>query len=1331
VALAAGTEFAVPARTITTAPVSSITASGAKRQTETVTITTAAAHGLNSSDGVVISGVDDASFDGTFVVDTVPSTTTFTYAQTGADATSGNGQATFIASLNEVAGDAQTSVAALAVANQDKTNILTAGSQLVVGTQTYTVRTPPPAATIVAGTGAARSNGTVTITTTAAHGLNPADSVVIAGVADASFDGTFVVATVGSTTTFTYAQAGADATSGNGQATYIASLSAGAAALGVTVGQLAAANQYVQSLLVPSSQLTVDTIVARDGSTLGGLAAQVGQTVDQFVGNSGNAAIQNLFATGTAIRVGMNSQAKPPQATDTLLTFAQNNGVTLQDLAAFNAGASLVAGATVDIPSVLLNPSPGTDTPLQYCTYLAGGSDTVAGIAAKFGVQAAAITALNAGIPGLMQGQNVIANSLWICPQMRGDGGTPPTDGSLNALAGRYNTTTLTLATANAAVLSFLASGVTLTIGSITLPPTTDYDTFNSLISRANQATGSPGNFALADVVEAVAGVQGLVRANARVLPVPPPLILQQVTIKPSFTKPWFQVAVNVVTTRNPKLVDPAFTSIASVCTSTYAVPVVHGSGSDGQALALTEFATAFQQAFANVHVATGESDTADYDTPIWAVNFGSSFGPALGYQFDAGADARYFAIPPMSTSLMSGVVPVRAYTSGQGLAQVGAPTSFSAIDLDAWFAKFLQTVDLFLSPAQALPAYDINPTAVTDIIQDKRTLAGLISQRILPVLQKQGGGEDTTGIQDAIGAMYQALLQQLGSAYSVDTIVQVPVTVTSTYDAQSAPRLSGKIIINQGSNSNAPNAFSFSTAKVPLAKGPATANFLFSAKAPAAQKNAQLDLDYAVTELELPEPGAVIADYTGSSWLKFVLPLDDSASHIGPAVIPIPLRSYPGPVILLEQEADQSVQSPKSAADLLPWDFDFAYQHDDAEQDTPFVTIAFNPGNAGIRLPWMAQAASSNMNLTAIFAALGQFMAVLPALQDDLASLALLAPNTGAAKANATSVAAIATMQTLVDGVVTAWQQTKLRILGAPPAETYCYEIDRQQEQHSQFLTLTFIDPATGVPTPNTNAKPPMNAWPDIFVQYEGSNLPLLRGTHDATHAVYQYPSKVPLGAHLAQYFYFHQNGAAPTIQWPQNASAPQVFDVGSPNIFARETGQAAVSIARNLSLVEKRATVPAFVYRTAPTSFPRPVEAANYAGAPIAIGASPTPVAQALGGFLQALMPTTMQGTVGIRFAAVYDFDLAQSQNGNGSALDAAVPILLVPWYDFNPAVDSDPGNPNSFVSQVQEAVLDWGKQNSPAGTHASYQFELIIYASDGLHPLIEAARLEYALN
>lgn len=71
-----------------------ITTNGIVRAGNVVTVTTSAAHGLKVGEAALVAGVTDASFNGQFTVATVPSATSITYAQTGANATSTSGTLT-------------------------------------------------------------------------------------------------------------------------------------------------------------------------------------------------------------------------------------------------------------------------------------------------------------------------------------------------------------------------------------------------------------------------------------------------------------------------------------------------------------------------------------------------------------------------------------------------------------------------------------------------------------------------------------------------------------------------------------------------------------------------------------------------------------------------------------------------------------------------------------------------------------------------------------------------------------------------------------------------------------------------------------------------------------------------------------------------------------------------------------------------------------------------------------------------------------------------------------------------------------------------------------
>jgi len=86
----------------------------------------------------------------------------------------------------------------------------------------------PPAKTIAAAPdGAVRVSNVATIKTTTAHGMVADQTVTIAGVTDATFDGVVLIVDVIDSVTFTYANAGADTTSGGGTATCVGEIEVG------------------------------------------------------------------------------------------------------------------------------------------------------------------------------------------------------------------------------------------------------------------------------------------------------------------------------------------------------------------------------------------------------------------------------------------------------------------------------------------------------------------------------------------------------------------------------------------------------------------------------------------------------------------------------------------------------------------------------------------------------------------------------------------------------------------------------------------------------------------------------------------------------------------------------------------------------------------------------------------------------------------------------------------------------------------------------------------------------------------------------------------------
>jgi protein involved in ribonucleotide reduction len=207
---------------------------GAVRAANVVTITTGAAHGLAVGESVVVAGVVPVGatvFNGTFTIATVPSATTFTYAQTAANDTGGAGTCStnFNGTFTIVSVPSATTFTYAQTARADTGGGGTYGLNF---NGTFTITGVPSATTFTyaqtgpngsggGGTCGMSFNGTFTIasvpsTTTFTFAQTGPNSGGGAGTVASTFLGTFTVTRVPSATTFTYDQVGADFTGGGG-----------------------------------------------------------------------------------------------------------------------------------------------------------------------------------------------------------------------------------------------------------------------------------------------------------------------------------------------------------------------------------------------------------------------------------------------------------------------------------------------------------------------------------------------------------------------------------------------------------------------------------------------------------------------------------------------------------------------------------------------------------------------------------------------------------------------------------------------------------------------------------------------------------------------------------------------------------------------------------------------------------------------------------------------------------------------------------------------------------------------------------------------------------
>lgn len=145
--------------------------------------------------------------------------------------------------------------------------------------ETFTIQAAP--------SGAVRSNGVVTIKTNELNDINPAvgGTVIISGVADASFNGSFSISSVlADGHTFTYLQAGADATSGGGTVSIgnpVLTFSVSNTIRGVSIDPIS----RTAMLADPNSSVAQLTFI----HTLDQSVTSLGLTVGSYLRNNGTA----------------------------------------------------------------------------------------------------------------------------------------------------------------------------------------------------------------------------------------------------------------------------------------------------------------------------------------------------------------------------------------------------------------------------------------------------------------------------------------------------------------------------------------------------------------------------------------------------------------------------------------------------------------------------------------------------------------------------------------------------------------------------------------------------------------------------------------------------------------------------------------------------------------------------------------------------------------------------------------------------------------------------------------------------------------------------------
>jgi len=172
------------------------------------TLTTSAPHGFLPGETVTITGVDGVNFNGSFVISSVSSDgLQFSYARNRTDSRviTNSQMVNLVATLTTSAPHGFVVGESVSVGNSGSAYDGNYSIESIPTPTTFTYNRPRPTrSTVVAK---AASVGQATLTTAGPHGISAGDRVTITDV-DSTFNGTYVVTQVPSSTAFSYAKAG-------------------------------------------------------------------------------------------------------------------------------------------------------------------------------------------------------------------------------------------------------------------------------------------------------------------------------------------------------------------------------------------------------------------------------------------------------------------------------------------------------------------------------------------------------------------------------------------------------------------------------------------------------------------------------------------------------------------------------------------------------------------------------------------------------------------------------------------------------------------------------------------------------------------------------------------------------------------------------------------------------------------------------------------------------------------------------------------------------------------------------------------------------------------
>lgn len=810
--------------------------------------------------------------------------------------------------------------------------------------------------------------------------------------------------------------------------------------------------------------------------------------------------------------------------------------------------------------------------------------------------------------------------------------------------------------------------------------------------------------------------------SSAALSPVPVAVTASSVNSKSYF-------ALNVkLTLARTKYIDPVFTDDLKVAQSTMAVPPksLVNKGTEEKPNYqndLKAFATVFETVYAtkNMKIAVGAIDrkgAAPNAHQVWVVKYGATGDIDISFAAKDSPLVYYCYSPkPLSNKLLSRANISVATVSGESI--TASTVTATNVDLDAEMQAFLKAVDTMFTPEMMVPAFIINPDAISELAGYKKTI---VSNLIHYVTYSPGSGSGVSGALAAAQEMYkQECLKELGNFYKMDAVAVLETSANSGFTG--TINFLGTPVPSNVTKAEA--TLTTGKAAVPTSAGQTYMALGVFPKQLSKHSTYTADLSFKLTALEHDiEPVTIDEDgstttYNAGVWFKFVNEPPRISVGLTPISVPLPLRAFPTPPRLGKLYANDLANIDKPVKDqneemmyAKAWSLNGEYSHRYVVHDNLGLEVSINKGISGPSEPQPVAPPSSPDLLEALV----QFGTMYPSLKGTLDTLST---TQNPAKGQSPLSNAIEQFAKLVKHVANySWPAA----VEPPPVANHLkgsFRLTEKYDETSKSWTVT---------VESTDSSNRLGFVPQLEIPGHTSSVCKIPKHPTTKRVTYTYTAdngvtKSPESIEERTVVVAPAQSLIPG--WPFPVSATNI----PFNILTHQDGIMAMKVMRNMSLA------PEFHYETSDVAYKNILYPLLVTDVPIDIGelsgSGDGTLAGRLANLFNALLmeySTGKKQTVG-QFQAVVTFNYPSNSSSGFAIKPVGVPVMMRVPTDFT---DS------SYISDMESTITSWitinygslsklKNNNNLTGAYFNFDISLFSGTSKSGNPILRLQKAQ----